>query len=187
MKTRQNRGTFPASLRWRVLVACFAVGSLTTGCSFLFVQPLSPEARRAGQPLNCTTNTLAPGLDAAFTAMQLISALVAVVSSNEDYRDAALSRPASITFGILWAGVGLTSSIYGFNATSACREALGMESSSRTHRTRPHSRDVAAEIAEEEAAQARAAASAAEQAKAAGQAAQESMPGARRTDAGAPQ
>lgn len=174
-------------LSWRLLVACAVLAPFASSCSILFVQPLSPDARRAGQPLNCTTNTLAPGLDSAFTAMQLIGTLVAVASSNEDYRDAALSRPASITFGILWTGVGLASSIYGFNATSACREALGMESSARTQRTRPHSRDVAAEIAEEEAAQARAAARAAEQAKAAGQAAQESMPGARRTDAGAPQ
>ena len=79
-------------------------------------------------------------------------------------------------FGLLWAALGLSSSIYGFNASSACREALGMESSSRTLRTRP----------QEQAAQARAAARAAEQMKAAGEAAQESMPGAGRSDAGAP-
>jgi len=171
--------------RWRVVVACFVLGSFTTGCSFLFVQPLNTEARRAGQPLNCTTNTLAPGLDTAFAALNVIATLVAVASSNEDYRDAALPRPAAITFGLLWTAVWLGSSIYGFNATSDCRAALGMESP-RTQRTRPHSRDVAAEIAEEEAAQARAAARAAEQAKAAGAAAQESMPGVRRPDAGAP-
>lgn len=105
--------------RW-ALVACVVLGSFTTGCSFVFVQPLSAEARRAG-----------------------------------------------------------------FNATSECREALGMESS-RTHRTRPHSRDVAAEIAEEEAAQARAAALAAEQARAAGEAAQRSVPAGNSTDAGTP-
>jgi hypothetical protein len=181
--TRLTHGT----LSWRVRVACFVLASFTTGCSFVFVQPLSAEARRSGRPLNCTTNTLAPGLDAAATAVNVIGTLLAVNNSDEDYRGSGHSRPAAITFGLLSTAVTLSSSIYGFNATSDCREALGMESSSRTHRTRPHSRDVAAEIAEEEAAQARAAARAAEQAKAAGQAAQESMPGAGRTDAGAPQ
>ena len=171
--------------RWRVLVAGGVLALLATGCSFAFVRPpSSQEARRSGQPVTCTTDTLAPALDVVFTAARVSATSFALSNSDEDYRDATYSRSTLITIGLLTSALGLSSAIYGFNGTAECRAALGIESS--RDRTRPHSRDVAAEIAEEEAAQARAAALAAEQAKAAGEAAQRSVPAGSSTDAGTP-
>ena len=149
----------------------------------MFVRPLPPrEARHSGRLPECTTNTLAPGLDGAITGWQVIRTVVALNASDEEYRDARFSRRAEITSGILFGLLALSSAIYGFHSTSECRKSLGMEFGPPA-RTRPHSRDVTAEIAEEKAAQARAAAQAAEQAKAAGEAAQRSRPAAKPPDA----
>src|SRR5688572_25853087 len=166
------------SLRWRALVAAWVLCPFAAGCSFLFVSGPTTETRRSPQVQTCTTGTLAPGLDVALTGWQVVRTLIAVGRTDEDYRGTGFSRPADITFGILFTTLALSSAIYGFNATDEGREGVGMESA-RVPRTRPHSRDVAAEIAEDEAAQARAAARAAEQARAAGEAAQASTPGAR--------
>jgi hypothetical protein len=124
---------------------------------------------------------VAPGFDVANTIFQALRIVWAGAAEEEDYRGATFSRAADLTFGVAFGALALTSAIYGFTATSKCRLVLGMEAENAdSRRARPHlgppTRNVAEELAEEEAVQARAAALTAAQAKAAGEAAQRSMP-----------
>ena len=87
--------------------------SSTTGCSWLFVQPLRP-----GGPPNCTTNRAAPVIDTIFTLTNVGSAIYVAGQDNVTNKGTAVS--VGLTVAALW----FSSAIYGYSKTSECEEAL---------------------------------------------------------------
>jgi hypothetical protein len=89
----------------------------SSGCSWLFVQPLPPNYER-GDDSNCTTSRVAPVIDTIFTATNLASAIYVSGQNNVANKGSAAALGTSVA--ILW----LSSAIYGYRSTSACEDAL---------------------------------------------------------------
>jgi hypothetical protein len=89
----------------------------TTGCSFLFVQPLEPTTSRY-ERLDCTTNRTAPVIDTILTATNLGSAIYVAGQDNVTNKGTAVT--AGVTVALLW----MSSAIYGYTKTSECEDAV---------------------------------------------------------------
>src|SRR3954464_7520626 len=113
-------------------VAAFALLISTPGCSFIFVTPPSSSAdgnvastSPAGE---CTTSRLAPGLDSAFGALEVVRTGVALAADDSVYSDPKqpLSRGADIALGLGLTALFVGSAIYGFANTSRCSRQSGV-------------------------------------------------------------
>jgi hypothetical protein len=88
----------------------------SSGCSWLFVQPL-PDRYERGDFSNCTTSVAAPVIDTLFTLTNVGSSIYVAGQDNVTNKGAAVT--AGLLVGALW----LSSAIYGYSHTSDCRAA----------------------------------------------------------------
>lgn len=89
------------------------------GCSWIFVKPLPADYRR-GDWVDCTTSAAAPIVDTALGASN-IGGVLYIAGTVGDKATPALN--AMVTTALLLTIVDITSAIYGYRATAACREA----------------------------------------------------------------
>jgi hypothetical protein len=88
----------------------------TSGCSWIFVQPLPPEDHSYGyQP--CTSSRLPPVIDTIFALTNVASAFYVGT------RDNVANKGVSVTFGIGVATLWTVSAVYGYSHTAECEEA----------------------------------------------------------------
>jgi hypothetical protein len=89
---------------------------LLPGCSWIFVDRL-PENHGSRREYDCTTNRTAPVVDTILTATNLGSSLYVAGQDNVKNKEAA------VTLGLAVAVAWASSAVYGYRATSECREA----------------------------------------------------------------
>jgi hypothetical protein len=104
-----------ARARGTILIA--VVAAVSGGCSVVLVQGPTRVSRDDYVAGQCTTNQAAPVVDMLITGVQAVRTVIAVNETDEDYRDALITRD----FDAAFAG----SAIYGFVTTSHCRELRG--------------------------------------------------------------
>jgi hypothetical protein len=104
--------------RGLVVVLCSSL--VLGGCSFVFVK--GPPANHEQLPaVTCTESWIVPGLDTAFTAIQVIS--LAYAASASEWNENFLSRTGSIVLYAGLAALGGAGMYYGFTRTKRCRAA----------------------------------------------------------------
>jgi len=91
------------------------------GCSFTFVNAPSKQAVAQGFKEKCTRGIAAPAADTLIGAFQAVRTAMALLSTEEDYADAPISRTTDIVFGAGLSALFLASAVYGYNATGQCR------------------------------------------------------------------
>ena len=103
-------------------VAAFALLLSAPGCSFIFVQPPSSGDGRitSSRARECTSSRLAPAIDSALGAFQVVRTGVAVAADDSVYSDKPLSRGADIGLGLGFTALFVGSAIYGFVNTGRC-------------------------------------------------------------------
>ena len=107
--------------RARSRLGGLALGALvasTGGCSWLFTQPL-PDDWQNWERLDCSTS---PGPALIDTALALSNAGTTIYAAGFT---SGSGRALSIAVGAVATTVWLSSAIYGFSKTAACRDALG--------------------------------------------------------------
>jgi hypothetical protein len=102
----------------------------TSGCSWIFVQPLPPDHGYDYQP--CTSSRVAPVVDTIFTLTNLASALYVASENNVTNKGTAVTLGLGV--GLLWA----LSAGYGYSHTAECEEAHELDE--RGYRPLPHLR-----------------------------------------------
>jgi len=90
----------------------------TSGCSWIFVEPLRPNDSR-GPYVTCTTNRAAPVIDTIFTLTNVGSAIYVAGQDN------VANKGTAVTLGLSVATLWLLSAVYGYTKTSECEEAIG--------------------------------------------------------------
>jgi hypothetical protein len=108
-------GTVTAPRRLGPLTLGLVALLSTSGCSWIFVQPLPPDHGDDYRP--CTSSRVAPVVDTILTLTNLASALYVASENNVTNKDAAVTL--GIGVGILWA----LSAGYGYSHTAECEEA----------------------------------------------------------------
>ncbi len=100
-----------------LLLACS-----NAGCSFVFVTPAPARVSlpTAHPHADCTSSRLAPVLDGILTGYELVRVGYAAQASNGDYGGLPIDRGTDLALGAGFAGLFLTSTIYGIVNTSAC-------------------------------------------------------------------
>jgi hypothetical protein len=98
------------------LALWLACGS-SSGCSWIFVQPLPAHYERSDS-VNCTTNRAAPILDTIFTLTNVVSAVYVAGQDN------VTNKGTAVGLGLAVAGLWLSSAIYGYSKTSECEAAM---------------------------------------------------------------
>ena len=96
--------------------------TLSSGCSFLFVDGPPPKQQRGY--LRCTESMAWPAVDGVITGLQVVRTLYAMSLSDADYEGSGLSRSGDIGFGIALTALFLTSSIVGAGRVNECRGAV---------------------------------------------------------------
>ncbi len=98
-----------------------------TGCSFVFVD--GPPKNHSQRPsFDCSSSHAVPVLDAVFAALEIANFALAAYDTDQDWNDtyknqAPFSRKTGLAiYGVL-AALGASGSYYGFDRTTACREA----------------------------------------------------------------
>lgn len=89
----------------------------SSGCSWLFVQPLPANYER-GDDVNCTTNRAAPVIDTLLTLSNVGSAVYVAGQDNVTNKGTAVT--AGLLVGALW----FSSAIYGYSKTADCAAAM---------------------------------------------------------------
>ena len=107
----------PSPGRMRPIATALAALSMTSGCSFLFVQP-APDDSPGRQMINCTTSQVAPVVDTILTVTNLFSVFYVASENNVS------NRGTAVGVGLSVATVWLSSAIYGFYSTSQCEDLL---------------------------------------------------------------
>jgi hypothetical protein len=105
--------------------------SMTSGCSWIFVQPLR-EDRGRGEYIDCTTNRAAPVLDTIFTLTNIASVIYVAGQNN------VTNKPSAVTLGLSVAALWALSAGYGYSHTSECEDA--QERGGGSHYPPPHVR-----------------------------------------------
>src|SRR5436190_7548966 len=118
----------PSAARAAVLLAVALAA--TSGCSWLFVQPL-PADHSPYQRATCTTNRTAPVLDTIFTITNLAAVIYVL---GQDHIDNKGSR---VGFGLSVASLWGMSAGYGYSKTSECEEVANYEPRYQPVRPRP--------------------------------------------------
>jgi hypothetical protein len=114
-----------------VVALALAAVATTSGCSWIFVQPLREERGR-GDYIDCTTNRAAPVLDTIFTLTNIASAIYVASENN------VTNKGTAVTLGLSVAALWALSAGYGYSHTSECEEA--MEGSGRSYYPPPRVR-----------------------------------------------
>jgi hypothetical protein len=104
--------TPPTVLIW--LAGILVLGASGTGCSFVFVDG-PPAGHKKMQYFDCSTSNWLPVVDVGLGAIYGLSAVGAAVDSNQEKTQ--LAGLAVLTGALVASGA------YGFQRTSACREA----------------------------------------------------------------
>jgi hypothetical protein len=112
----RNRFSVTFDRRSSGLLLVAVVLLLLPGCSWIFVDRL-PENHGSRREYNCTTSSAAPVVDTILTATNLGSSLYVAGQDNVKNREAAVTL--GLTVAVVWA----SSAVYGYRATSECREA----------------------------------------------------------------
>src|SRR4051794_3471413 len=119
--TSPRRAGSVSSFRSRT--SAFLVAWLCSGCSLTFMTPAPAHTSPgfARPHVDCTTSYLAPIVDSAFTAYQLVG--VAYVSTLDDARFARypISRQEDMAVGGIFAAAFAASAIYGYVSAAQCR------------------------------------------------------------------
>jgi hypothetical protein len=123
----KNSGLGPVAL----MLAALSLTS-TTGCSWIFVQPLPEDHRYRDEYQPCTSSVVAPVFDTLFTLTNLGSALY--VASEDNVTNKGTAVTLGVGVAILWAA----SAAYGYSHTAECQEAH--EFDERGYRPPPHLR-----------------------------------------------
>jgi hypothetical protein len=90
--------------------------SLTSGCSWLFVQPLPESYDRRDYPV-CTSSRTGPVLDTLFALTNTASAIYVAGENN------VTNKNAAVTLGLGVAALWTASAVYGYSHTSECDAA----------------------------------------------------------------
>lgn len=101
------------ALRLALLVA---IGGGPSGCSYTFVQPLSPTHHPGDIP-DCKTDSTAPIVDSAVALVYAGSSAYAATRDNVAYKGLAVAA------GLLNTAIWLSSAIYGYVEIGECRAA----------------------------------------------------------------
>jgi hypothetical protein len=123
-----------ASLLIAALCAIFSCG-----CSLLFVTspPKHVEKLPPSEPVECTTNKLAPVIDTLVTGFQVYRTIYAAQASNGDYAGLPISRSTDIVLGSSLTALFLVSAAYGYKTTDQCIDAKAAHAAYRRRQTRP--------------------------------------------------
>jgi hypothetical protein len=89
---------------------------LLPSCSLFFVDRL-PEDHHSRREYNCTTSRTAPVVDTILAATNVASAIYVAGQDNIKNKESA------VMLGLSVAAVWASSAVYGYRATSECREA----------------------------------------------------------------
>jgi hypothetical protein len=98
------------------LALLLPIGGGLAGCSYTFVQPLSP-AHHPGDRADCTTDPTAPIVDSAVALVYAGSSAYVATRDNVAYKGLA------VTAGLLNTAIWLSSAIYGYVEIGQCRAA----------------------------------------------------------------
>jgi hypothetical protein len=98
------------------LALIFSAGSGLGGCSYTFVQPLSPT-HHPGDRADCTTDPTAPIVDSSVTLVYAASSVYTATRGN------LTDKGLLVAAGLLNTAVWLSSAIYGYVETGRCRVA----------------------------------------------------------------
>jgi hypothetical protein len=109
--------------RGTILIA--VVAAVSGGCSVVLVQGPTRVSRDDYVAGQCTTNQAAPVVDMLITGVQAVRTVIAVNETDEDYRDALITRDFDVAIGAMLTAAFAGSAIYGFVTTSHCRELRG--------------------------------------------------------------
>ncbi len=101
---------------WRRLPLWLALLSPLAGCSYVFVQPLSPTHHPGDRP-DCTSDPTAPIVDSGVALVYAGSSVYAATRDDVAYKGLAVAA------GVVNTAVWLSSAIYGYVETSGCRAA----------------------------------------------------------------
>jgi hypothetical protein len=105
--------------RIRLVVAALAAPLVTTGgCSWILTQP-RPDDWQNREHLDCSTNPAPPLIDSALALGYAGTTIYLAAFANG--RGGALPIATGVVATTVW----LSSAIYGFSKTNACRDALG--------------------------------------------------------------
>src|SRR5690349_8621088 len=108
----------------RAIVIAVGLVLATSGCSFVFVS--GPPANHRQLPVvECTTSRIAPGLDAAWTILQVLNFALAVSRTDQEWDDTfggdpPFSRSVGVGLYTAWALLGGAGMYFGFTRTGAC-------------------------------------------------------------------
>lgn len=116
----QPAGVWLAAVRLLVLASTGL--SVTAGCSWIFVQPLSDDHYSRGY-IDCTSSRTAPVIDTLFAATNVASAIYVAGKDN------VTNKGAAVTAGALVAGMWALSAGYGYGHTNECDAAKEEQSS----------------------------------------------------------
>jgi hypothetical protein len=108
---RRARSRLGATALALVLIAA-------SGCSWIFTKPL-PDNWQSWDSLDCSTTPVPPLIDSVLALSN--AGTTVYVAAFADGSGKALPIAAGVVATTLW----LSSAIYGFSKTNACREALG--------------------------------------------------------------
>lgn len=93
-----------------------AAGAGLEGCSYTFVQPLSPT-HHPGDRADCTTDLTAPVVDSSVALVYAASSVYTATRDNQAYQGLLVAA------GLLNTAVWLSSAIYGYVEVGQCRAA----------------------------------------------------------------
>jgi hypothetical protein len=106
-----------------------ALLAASPGCSFIFVHPPRSTGRVTQHTSSggCTKSKLAPAVDTAVGAFQVVRTGMALAADDSVYQDPnqPLSREVDITLGVGLTALFVGSAIYGFVNTSECKRRSG--------------------------------------------------------------
>jgi hypothetical protein len=98
------------------LALLLPAGGWLAGCSYIFVEPLSPTHHPGDRPV-CTGDPTAPIVDSAVAAVYGGSSVYTATRDNVAYKGLL------VTAGLLNTAVWLSSAVYGYVETGGCRAA----------------------------------------------------------------
>ena len=120
---RRDRGHRATAL---FLAAFLLPSSVTTGCSFMFVDGPKPgDGGMAGGQPSCTTSAAWPIVDMVLTGWFLVNAVLNANKPASDFgKDGESAKSATVALGVMLTGLAGVSSGVGFSRINACQESM---------------------------------------------------------------